>query len=158
MAIKFGLFVPQGWRMDLAEIADPVEKYEAMTGRGCFFSRLLSPLQAYRTLEPTQPIVRVPRLVSLAHDICPSSPEKKSINTSVTLSGASSWTKCPALEMNSSFEPGISCCSLGACEGSSHPSSSPHATSTGTSIQSSWDSISPVCHSSNWRAWRTKAC
>jgi alkanesulfonate monooxygenase SsuD/methylene tetrahydromethanopterin reductase-like flavin-dependent oxidoreductase (luciferase family) len=29
--IKFGLFVPQGWRMDLAEIADPVEKYEAMT-------------------------------------------------------------------------------------------------------------------------------
>src|ERR687890_704183 len=32
MAIKFGLFVPQGWRMDLAEIADPVGKYEAMTG------------------------------------------------------------------------------------------------------------------------------
>jgi F420-dependent oxidoreductase-like protein len=31
MAITFGTFVPQGWRMDLAEIADPVEKYEAMT-------------------------------------------------------------------------------------------------------------------------------
>ncbi len=31
MATKFGVFVPQGWRMDLAEIADPVEKYEAMT-------------------------------------------------------------------------------------------------------------------------------
>ena len=31
MAIRFGTFVPQGWRMDLAEIADPVEKYEAMT-------------------------------------------------------------------------------------------------------------------------------
>ena len=31
MAIKFGLFVPQGWKMDLAEIADPVGKFEAMT-------------------------------------------------------------------------------------------------------------------------------
>ena len=34
MAIKFGTFVPQGWRMDLVEIADPVEKYEAMTRVG----------------------------------------------------------------------------------------------------------------------------
>ena len=31
MTVRFGLFVPQGWRMDLAEIADPVEQYEAMT-------------------------------------------------------------------------------------------------------------------------------
>ena len=31
MAVRFGTFVPQGWRMDLVEIADPVEKYEAMT-------------------------------------------------------------------------------------------------------------------------------
>ena len=31
MAIRFGVFVPQGWRMDLAEIEDPIEKYEAMT-------------------------------------------------------------------------------------------------------------------------------
>ena len=31
MPIRFGVFVPQGWRMDLAEIEDPVEKYEAMT-------------------------------------------------------------------------------------------------------------------------------
>lgn len=31
MSIKFGVFVPQGWRMDLVEIADPVEQYEAMT-------------------------------------------------------------------------------------------------------------------------------
>jgi F420-dependent oxidoreductase-like protein len=28
---KFGVFVPQGWKMDLVEIADPVAKYEAMT-------------------------------------------------------------------------------------------------------------------------------
>ncbi len=34
MAIKFGTFVPQGWRMDLAEIDDPVEQYEAMTRVG----------------------------------------------------------------------------------------------------------------------------
>jgi F420-dependent oxidoreductase-like protein len=31
MPVRFGLFVPQGWRMDLVEIADPVAKYEAMT-------------------------------------------------------------------------------------------------------------------------------
>ena len=31
MAIRFGVFVPQGWRMDLAEIEDPIEKYEVMT-------------------------------------------------------------------------------------------------------------------------------
>ena len=31
MAIKFGVFVPQGWRRDLVDIADPVEKFEAMT-------------------------------------------------------------------------------------------------------------------------------
>ncbi len=29
--MKFGVFVPQGWRMDLTEIADPVEQWEAMT-------------------------------------------------------------------------------------------------------------------------------
>jgi F420-dependent oxidoreductase-like protein len=31
MTVRFGLFVPQGWRMDLQEIADPVEQFEAMT-------------------------------------------------------------------------------------------------------------------------------
>ncbi len=30
-AIPFGIGVPQGWRMDLVEISDPVAKYEAMT-------------------------------------------------------------------------------------------------------------------------------
>jgi F420-dependent oxidoreductase-like protein len=29
--MRFGVFVPQGWRMDLDRISDPVEKYEAMT-------------------------------------------------------------------------------------------------------------------------------
>ena len=29
--MRFGLFIPQGWRMDLVDIPDPVEKYEAMT-------------------------------------------------------------------------------------------------------------------------------
>src|ERR1700759_5237985 len=32
MTTRFGVFVPQGWKMDLVEIADPVEQYEAMTG------------------------------------------------------------------------------------------------------------------------------
>lgn len=31
MAISFGVFVPQGWRMDLVEIEDPYQQYEAMT-------------------------------------------------------------------------------------------------------------------------------
>ena len=31
MTVKFGLFVPQGWKMDLVGIDDPVEQYEAMT-------------------------------------------------------------------------------------------------------------------------------
>lgn len=31
MAMKFGVMVPQGWRMELADIPDPVEAYEAMT-------------------------------------------------------------------------------------------------------------------------------
>jgi F420-dependent oxidoreductase-like protein len=31
MTLKFGLLVPQGWRMDLVGIADPVEAYETMT-------------------------------------------------------------------------------------------------------------------------------
>ena len=31
MAVDFGVFVPQGWRMDLVGIEDPYEQYEAMT-------------------------------------------------------------------------------------------------------------------------------
>ena len=31
MAMKFGVFVPQGWKMDLVGIRDPVAQYEAMT-------------------------------------------------------------------------------------------------------------------------------
>lgn len=31
MGVRFGVFVPQGWRMDLQEIANPIEQYEAVT-------------------------------------------------------------------------------------------------------------------------------
>jgi F420-dependent oxidoreductase-like protein len=31
MAVDFGVFVPQGWKMDLVDIEDPFEQYEAMT-------------------------------------------------------------------------------------------------------------------------------
>ena len=31
MTTRFGVFVPQGWRMDLAEIEDPIEQFETMT-------------------------------------------------------------------------------------------------------------------------------
>src|SRR5205807_8934901 len=30
MATKFGVLVPQGWHLDLEDIADPAEKFEAM--------------------------------------------------------------------------------------------------------------------------------
>ena len=42
-------------------------------------------------------------------------------------------------------------------EGSSHPSSSPQATSTGITMDPRRGPISPVCRSSNWRACLTKA-
>lgn len=32
MVVPVGVFVPQGWRLDLVEIDDPVKQYEAMTG------------------------------------------------------------------------------------------------------------------------------
>ncbi len=32
--VKFGAFVPQGWRLDLTEIEDPIEQYETMTNVG----------------------------------------------------------------------------------------------------------------------------
>ena len=31
MAMRFRVFVPQGWRLDLIEIRDPVEQFKAMT-------------------------------------------------------------------------------------------------------------------------------
>jgi F420-dependent oxidoreductase-like protein len=31
MTVQFGVSIPQGWVMDLVEISDPVDKYEAMT-------------------------------------------------------------------------------------------------------------------------------
>jgi F420-dependent oxidoreductase-like protein len=31
MTVKFGVFVPQGWRLDLVEIDDPIAQFEAMT-------------------------------------------------------------------------------------------------------------------------------
>lgn len=31
MTMKFGVLVPQGWRMDLMGITDPVEAYKTMT-------------------------------------------------------------------------------------------------------------------------------
>ncbi len=34
MAVNFGVFVPQGWRMDLVGIEDPYQQYEAMTRVG----------------------------------------------------------------------------------------------------------------------------
>jgi F420-dependent oxidoreductase-like protein len=40
MAVKFGVLVPQGWRLDLLSIQDPIEKYEHMTRFGQEAERL----------------------------------------------------------------------------------------------------------------------
>src|SRR5438874_10267459 len=40
MAVKFGLLVPQGWHFDLADIADPIEQFEAMVRVGTEAERL----------------------------------------------------------------------------------------------------------------------
>ena len=31
MSLKFGLSLPQGWNMELADIKDPIEAYEVMS-------------------------------------------------------------------------------------------------------------------------------
>ncbi len=46
MAVQFGVFVPQGWRMDLVEISDPVEQYEAMTR----VAKAVDALEAYDSI------------------------------------------------------------------------------------------------------------
>src|SRR5215467_4605843 len=46
MGVQFGIFVPQGWRMDLQEIADPVAQYEAMTQ----VARVVDGLPAYDSI------------------------------------------------------------------------------------------------------------
>src|SRR5579883_2517517 len=46
MAVQFGVFVPQGWRMDLVEIDDPIEQYEAMTR----VARAVDALEAYDSI------------------------------------------------------------------------------------------------------------
>jgi alkanesulfonate monooxygenase SsuD/methylene tetrahydromethanopterin reductase-like flavin-dependent oxidoreductase (luciferase family) len=40
MTVKFGVVVPQGWRLDLTHIKDPIEKYELMTHYGREAERL----------------------------------------------------------------------------------------------------------------------
>jgi hypothetical protein len=34
MTVEFGVFVPQGWKMDLVDLKDPYQQYEAMTRVG----------------------------------------------------------------------------------------------------------------------------
>lgn len=46
MAIQFGIFVPQGWRMDLVGVGDPVAQYEAMTS----VARAADALPAYDSI------------------------------------------------------------------------------------------------------------
>lgn len=58
MAVRFGTFVPQGWRLDLMEIADPVEKYEAMTA----VAKAADALEAYDSIWVYDHFHTVPRI------------------------------------------------------------------------------------------------
>jgi F420-dependent oxidoreductase-like protein len=58
MAVRCGTFVPQGWRLDLMEIADPVEKYEAMTR----VAKAVDALPAYDSIWVYDHFHTVPRI------------------------------------------------------------------------------------------------
>lgn len=58
MTIRFGTFVPQGWRLDLMEIADPIEKYEAMTQ----VARVVDGMPAYDSIWIYDHFHTVPRI------------------------------------------------------------------------------------------------
>jgi F420-dependent oxidoreductase-like protein len=54
---RFGVFVPQGWKMDLAGISDPVEQYEAMTR----VARVVDALPAFDSIWVYDHFHTVPR-------------------------------------------------------------------------------------------------
>jgi F420-dependent oxidoreductase-like protein len=58
MTVQFGTFVPQGWRLDLIEIADPIEKYEAMTR----VAKAADALEAYDSIWIYDHFHTVPRI------------------------------------------------------------------------------------------------
>jgi F420-dependent oxidoreductase-like protein len=58
MTVQCGTFVPQGWRLDLMEIADPVEKYEAMTN----VAKAVDALPAYDSIWVYDHFHTVPRI------------------------------------------------------------------------------------------------
>ena len=58
MAVQFGTFVPQGWRLDLMEISDPIEKYEAMTA----VARAADTIAAYDSIWVYDHFHTVPRI------------------------------------------------------------------------------------------------
>lgn len=58
MTVQFGTFVPQGWRLDLMEIADPIEKYEAMTN----VARAADALATYDSIWVYDHFHTVPRI------------------------------------------------------------------------------------------------
>ncbi len=57
MSLQFGVFVPQGWRLDLVGIADPVEQYETMTR----VARAVDSIPAYDSIWVYDHFHTVPR-------------------------------------------------------------------------------------------------
>ena len=58
MTVRFGTFVPQGWRLDLIEIADPIEKYAAMTN----VARAVDAMPVYDSIWVYDHFHTVPRI------------------------------------------------------------------------------------------------
>ncbi|MFV9507240.1 MAG: LLM class F420-dependent oxidoreductase [Oscillochloridaceae bacterium umkhey_bin13] len=58
MTVQFGTFVPQGWRLDLLEIADPITKYEAMTA----VARTVDAMPVYDSIWVYDHFHTVPRI------------------------------------------------------------------------------------------------
>ncbi len=58
MSVQFGTFVPQGWRLDLIEIPDPIEKYEAMTR----VAKAVDAIDAYDSIWVYDHFHTVPRI------------------------------------------------------------------------------------------------
>lgn len=55
--MRYGVFVPQGWRMDLGDLTDPVEQYEAMTA----VARLADSLEVFDSIWVYDHFHPVPR-------------------------------------------------------------------------------------------------
>ncbi len=70
MSLKFGISLPQGWTMELANVKDPVEAYETMTQVAQFADEVgfesLWLVDHFHTIPPPRPLRAIPAVSALA--------------------------------------------------------------------------------------------